>query len=258
MSSVATTMAKLSGLQKALSMVANEPISNRGIGGTSARHNFSRALVAHYFEQAGNLIDYLRTALPDWYEDFQEISLTPRIELVRSDGTTELGYSREQVLQLIRDLDQVFEIRANSELAAPVGSKQKRVFVSHGSSHDWLQVQAYIERDANIRTLELAQEPSGGKTIIEKLFENAEKCDSAVIVMTGDDLVEDAARVRENVMHEIGFFQGKFGRRAVALLHEDGVNIPSNLAGVVYVPFPKGNITAAFHVLRRELDAIYL
>jgi predicted nucleotide-binding protein len=58
-------------------------------------------------------------------------------------------------------------------------------------------------------------------------------------------------------MHEIGFFQGRYGRKAVILLHEESVNIPTNLAGLVYVPFPKGNIEAGFHVLQRELKAIY-
>lgn len=41
------------------------------------------------------------------------------------------------------------------------------------------------------------------------------------------------------------------------LLHEEGVSIPTNLAGVAYVPFPKGSIEVAFHVLQRELRAIY-
>ena len=61
------------------------------------------------------------------------------------------------------------------------------------------------------------------------------------------------ARVRENVMHEIGLFQGRYGRNRVILLHEEGVNIPTNLSGVVYSPFPKGNIAACFHLLQREL-----
>ena len=84
-------------------------------------------------------------------------------------------------------------------------------------------------------------------SFIEKLIENSDRCDSH----------EDEARVCENVMHEIGFFQGKYGRNFVVLLHEDGVNIPTNLSGVVYVPFPKDNIEASFHVLHRELNAIY-
>jgi predicted nucleotide-binding protein len=47
-----------------------------------------------------------------------------------------------------------------------------------------------------------------GRTIIEKLIDNAARCDSAVIVMTGDDLSQsNEARLRENVMHEIGYFK---------------------------------------------------
>ena len=33
--------------------------------------------------------------------------------------------------------------------------------------------------------------------------------------------------------------------------------MPSNLGGVVYVPYPKGNVDAGLHVLQRELKAIY-
>ena len=118
-------------------------------------------------------------------------------------------------------------------------------------------VQPYIEKDLRLATLELAQEPSLGQTLIEKLVANAGRCDSAVIVMTGDDLAENETRVRENVMHEIGYFQGRYCRRAVVLLHEDGAKVPTNLGGIAYVPFPKGNIEAVFHVLQRELTALY-
>ena len=76
--------------------------------------------------------------------------------------------------------------------------------------------------------------------------------------MTGDDLANgDEVRVRENVMHEIGYFHGLYGRKNVVLLHEDGVNTPTNLAGIAYVPFPKGTVEAGFHVLQRELRAVY-
>jgi predicted nucleotide-binding protein len=41
--------------------------------------------------------------------------------------------------------------------------------------------------------------------------------------MTGDDKDEDGnAKARENVMHEIGFFQGKDGLAHVILLHQEG------------------------------------
>jgi predicted nucleotide-binding protein len=76
--------------------------------------------------------------------------------------------------------------------------------------------------------------------------------------MTGDDA--DSAgqiRARENVIHEIGFFQGKYGLSRICLLHEEGVNIPSNIHGLVYTPFPKGAVSASFGLLVRELKAMY-
>ena len=168
------------------------------------------------------------------------------------------NFSRRQVEKLARDLDQIFELRANSELEQPKKESLRRVFISHGHSNEWRKVQPFIEKDVELSTIELEQEPNAGRTIIEKLIDNAGRCDSAVIIMTGDDFTkEEEARVRENVMHEIGFFQGFYGRNFVILLHEEGVNIPTNLSGVAYVPFPKDSIETGFHVLQRELKAIY-
>ena len=167
-------------------------------------------------------------------------------------------FPRRQVEKLARDLDQIFELRANSELEQPKKESPRRIFISHGHSNEWRKVQPFIERDVELSTIEMAQEPNAGRTIIEKLIDNAGRCDSAVIIMTGDDFTqEEEARVRENVMHEIGFFQGFYGRNFVILLHEEGVNIPTNLSGVAYVPFPKDSIETGFHVLQRELKAIY-
>jgi predicted nucleotide-binding protein len=132
------------------------------------------------------------------------------------------------------------------------------VFISHGRAKDWYTVQAFIERDLKFSTLELAQEPNLDLTVLAKLASAADECDSAVIVMTGDDKDESGeVRARENVMHEIGYFQGKYGLARVVLLHEEGVNIPSNIQGLVYIPFPKGLIEATQGALMRELHVIY-
>lgn len=260
MTDISTAMAKLAGIRKAVISAMEENVSrNRGAGEIKTRASFPADAVEHYFDQAEAQVEILRSLLPALYRDFQDIETMPTAEMVVRDGTLEMHFSRGQLERLVRDIDQVFEIRANSELAQPRPTRPRRVFISHGRSNDWRQVQPFIERDVGLATLELAQEPSQGRTIIEKLVDNSDRCDSAVIVMTGDDLAHsDAPRVRENVMHEIGFFQGAFGRCAVILLHEEGVSIPTNLSGIVYVPFPKGGIEASFHVLQRELSALYV
>jgi predicted nucleotide-binding protein len=261
MNEISTTMAKLSGTEKALKSVMDENVSRgRSNGVVLTRSSFSPDLVEHYFLQANDLILKLKGSLPDLYGDFQTINIKPDTEMAPSSPEKKVvwHYSRRQTEKLVRDIEQVFELRANSELEQPKVESPKRVFISHGRSPEWRKVQPFIEKDVKLPTLELEQEPSSGRTIIEKLIDNAKRCDSAVIVMTGDDFTkQDEARVRENVMHEIGFFQGFFGRSFVILLHEDGVNIPTNLSGVVYVPFPKDNIESSFHVLQRELNATY-
>lgn len=260
MSNISTTMAKLAGTRKAVSAALNELVNiRRGPG--EVRHSFDSVAVGHYFKSAEEQLDQLRQLLPALYEDFQRFPTDPQLEMHSTDPSKKVyHYSRGQLERLGRDIDQIFEIRANSELEQPVAvaKEQGRVFITHGRSGDWREVQAYIEKDIKLHTLELAQEPSLGRTIIEKLEANAERCDSAVIVMTGDDIDEDGqARARENVMHEIGYFQSKYGRSRVVLLHEEGVSIPTNLSGVVYIPFPKGTVSAAFGVLVRELNAMY-
>jgi predicted nucleotide-binding protein len=50
----------------------------------------------------------------------------------------------------------------------------------------------------------------------------------------GEDLHE---RARQNVIFELGYFVGKLGRGRVCLLYGEGVELPSDLAGVEYVQF---------------------
>ncbi|MFL6233292.1 MAG: TIR domain-containing protein [Thermoanaerobaculia bacterium] len=131
---------------------------------------------------------------------------------------------------------------------------QRRIFISHGRSPDWMQLQLFLEKELRISTIELTQQANHGATVIGKLQGAADQCYHAIIIMTGEDLgVDGNLRVRENVMHEIGYFQGRLGLDRVSLLHEEGVSIPSNLGGIVYFPFASGNIASVFGRLMREL-----
>jgi predicted nucleotide-binding protein len=257
---VGTLMAKLAGIRKSLNDVLSENVSrNRGQGETRLRANYEPGLVEHYFEHANGHINKLRILLPELYGDFQATETEATVKMTISPSEPKPNFfGRQQLERLVRDIDQVFEIRANSELQQPIREKPRRVFVTHGRAQDWRAVKDYIETDVRLRTAELAQQPNLGRTVIEKLLDTADECDSAVIVMTGDDATEQGeARVRENVMHEIGFFQGRYGRDRVILLHEDNVNVPTNLSGVVYSAFPHSHVEACFHLLQRELKAMY-
>lgn len=262
MSNTSAAMAKLAGLAKGLQACLDENVSRAADAKTvQLRRTFSPDEFGHYFQKVAGQVDLLREALPDFYGDFQAIPTDPELEMMPlvAEQPKPKHYSRQQMEQLLRYVNEIFEIRAASDHApAAKSTAPRRVFITHGRANDWREVQAYIEKDLGLATLELSQEANLGSTIIEKLEGNADGCDSAVIVMSGDDADDEGRpRARENVLHEIGFFQSKYGRKNVVLLHEDGVSIPTNLGGIVYTPYPKGNVGAAFGVMARELKAIY-
>lgn len=245
-SEVPLIFAKLAGVYKIVSDVLSK-----------AGRYYDPAYVMEFFERSNELSDRLREILPSLYSDL------PHRTLPKSSATTEFegrGYiERHKIERLKEDLEYIFEVRTHSKLGEPVEvSKQERVFISHGSSNDWREVQDYIEKDLQIQTLELAQEPNRGRTILQKLDDESNRCSYAVIIMTGDDDVgHERPRARENVMHEIGYFQGKYGLKNICLLYEEGTNIPSNIHGLVYIPFPKGLVRATFGPLARELNALF-
>jgi len=162
-----------------------------------------------------------------------------------------------------RDDDPHMQISASSEylrlLNTIEGARdgasrlQNKIFISHGTSNEWKKLQSFLERKANRPTLELAQRPSFGSTVISKLADAANQCSHAIIVMTGDDAMRKGAkRVRENVMHEIGYFQGRLGLNRVVLVREEGVSMPSNLGGMVWLSFHRGSIADVFPKLANE------
>jgi predicted nucleotide-binding protein len=72
--------------------------------------------------------------------------------------------------------------------------------------------------------------------------------------MTGDDELRDGGvRARQNVIHELGFFQGRYGRDKVILLVEEGVELFSNISGIIYIRFDPNNFGATFESLRLEI-----
>jgi predicted nucleotide-binding protein len=44
-------------------------------------------------------------------------------------------------------------------------------------------------------------------------------------------------RARQNVVLELGMVLGKVGRRRVAILYKNSVELPSDINGLIYIPF---------------------
>ena len=77
-----------------------------------------------------------------------------------------------------------------------------------------------------------------------------------LVAIAEDQEKGGAKRARENVVHEIGLFQGRLGFERAIVMLEEGCNEFSNIHGITQIRFPKGKIENCFEqvagVLRRE------
>jgi predicted nucleotide-binding protein len=132
---------------------------------------------------------------------------------------------------------------------------KKFVFIGHGRSQVWRDLKDFLHERLNLPWDEFNREPTAGYTTKERLEEMLENACFAFLIMTAEDEhADEKLHARENVIHEIGLFQGQLGFRKAIILLEDGCQEFSNIIGVVQIRFPKGNIKAEFEEIRRVLE----
>jgi predicted nucleotide-binding protein len=128
----------------------------------------------------------------------------------------------------------------------PAKAIKHKVFVVYGhdqTSRD--QLEAMLRR-WGLEPLILDQLPTEGQTVIEKLEGAIAEASFGVVLATPDDEGyranrpdERAYRARQNVVLELGMLLTKLGRPNVAILLKTQENMerPSDIQGLIYVPF---------------------
>jgi predicted nucleotide-binding protein len=135
---------------------------------------------------------------------------------------------------------------------------RSNIFISFGWNEVLkIKLKDFLRDSLHRKILILEEQPDLGKTVIEKLEAASLRCSSAIILMSADDLqIDGGVRARQNVVHELGFFQGKYGRDRVILLVEKGVEICSNISGIVRIEFDKAHFEECFERVRINLDSM--
>lgn len=134
-------------------------------------------------------------------------------------------------------------------------SKTRRVFIGHGRSRCWEQLRDLLRDRLHLEWEEFNRISVAGVSTQERLREMVESVGFAFLVMTAEEEREGGKlAARDNVIHEVGLFQGRLGfKRAVILLEEDCAEF-SNIAGLSEIRFPKGNLMAKSEEIRRVLE----
>lgn len=214
------------------------------------------------------------------------------------------------VYRIIKDKDELNEIRSElnrirdlpsqvllrgflKETVKKVVSRRKpskKVFIAHGRDFRPVKDLKAMLIKFGLKPIVLAEQPSGSRTIIEKLEKYSKDVSYAFIILTPEDGLFNLATLlkiidesetqplsrkekndlflklfgditekvaRQNVILEFGYFIGKLGRDHVCCLYKGDVKLPSDMHGILYVPF-KNSVKEGRSDIVKELKAVDL
>ena len=123
------------------------------------------------------------------------------------------------------------------------------ILIIHGRGNDWKDLKDYLQNTLQLpKIIVMEEEFTLGKTLPEKFEYVASKVDSAIAVVTPDDVgtLKDREdfklRTRQNVWLEIGWFWGRLCRERIMILCKEEVEIPSNIRGIEFYYYKEKHI----------------
>ena len=196
--------------------------------------------------------------MSDHERDFKDIRYSfSTITIPTPDSEFQKAYERgldsaASVLEsMIEEIEEYWEEDEKSSNPSRTGVKTPRdknkVFVVHGRDESVRETVARFLENLDLEPAILHEQPSKGRTIIEK-FEDHSDVGFAVVLLTPDDVgtIGDSPddlkpRARQNVVFELGYFAGALGREKVCALVKGDIEKPSDYDGVVYIPLDNGD-----------------
>jgi len=151
-------------------------------------------------------------------------------------------------------------VRHCTSLLLHSNSYSERVFIVHGHDTALRNELVLVLERLHLKPIVLSTQPDGGRTVLGKLSDELVDVGYAFVLLTPDDVARSSTsrkllpRVRQNVIFEHGWLIGLLGTKRVCAIVKDAVEVPSDLAGVVYKHVPKGKGVEAIAVdIVREL-----
>lgn len=163
---------------------------------------------------------------------------TPQI-IISSDNE----FTQNITNDLLGKCSNPYKREENSD-TIPVNDK---VFIVHGHDEAIKYEVSNFLRRIGLEPIILHEQANRGQTIIEKIEEFSDvgfgivlytPCDKGGTAETDPDDMK--LRARQNVIFEHGYLIGKLGRERVCALLKENVERPSDIDGILYIPYQKG------------------
>lgn len=166
----------------------------------------------------------------------------------------------KKIYKLTSDLSRLSSEQLSKEVESirpkprKISKGKGKIFIGHGRNKIWVRLQVYLQDEMELETVTFEAESRTSESIVNILTEFLNSASFAILVMTAEDETGDGKiRARQNVIHELGLFQGRLGFQKVVLLKEDKTENFSNIAGLQYIEFSGDNIEQTFYELHRTL-----
>jgi len=151
-------------------------------------------------------------------------------------------------------ITKVQEIIDNPEDINSLNTGEK-IFIGHGASLVWRELKDFIKDRLKLPWEEFNRVSPAGKATKEQLeIMLMNSCFAFLIMTAEDEQINGDKRARENVVHEVGLFQGKLGFNKAIIVLEDGCKEFSNIEGIGQIRFPKNKISSKFEDIRMVLE----
>lgn len=117
---------------------------------------------------------------------------------------------------------------------------RRKVLISYGQDEEAKTTVAEFVENLGLKPIILDKQLNNGQTIIDKFEENADETGFAIVLLTPDDVGSSKAtgnrksRAHQNVILELGYFFRSLGHERVCALYKDGVELLSDIPGLVY------------------------
>jgi predicted nucleotide-binding protein len=159
----------------------------------------------------------------------------------------------------LQSIIQKYEIVGlEGELA--ITAEPPKVFVAHGGESAKLNRLCGFLEALGVKPLVAEVQPSEGRLTEGQVDEYMKRADCAIILATYghiEDVRTHKKHPRLNVVDELGRCRKIFPQRTILLL-EKGVDLPSNVSGIVHEHFTRQNMEKAFSKVAVELRAFGL
>lgn len=136
---------------------------------------------------------------------------------------------------------------ADGAVVAPIAA-DSTIFVVHGRDHDARDQLELVLRRLGLAPFVLQVTGGGGDTLIEaleRMIGKSAQSSFGIVLATPDDVgylkteapEEAKPRARQNVVMEMGMLLASLTRQRCAILTKGYVELPSNIGGVITIPF---------------------